>query len=324
LIGETGWLSDHLQETGVPFFVFPFQNPRFFLNRILGLSPWAEKAIRSSDLFAGVRAIVANDFQDTQPALALSHALQKVPVLSILRTPSMSSRDFYKHRCDRCHGLVAVGEELKKRVKSWTPRPVGLFLEGFRDDEFVHSRAVASQCPPRVLVIGSESPRKGFADFMEALRLLEKRRPDFPGWECFLTGNSTPLLAGRMHPPMRSRFAFLGRVLNFRELVTDFAFAVHPSRAETFGIAPIESLIAGTPTLTSTTGIIQNLRLENRWVFPPTDIEALSDRLQDIWENWEPPDMAALGRSIHANFNIEKTSGELMNEILKCMQFQNA
>jgi glycosyltransferase involved in cell wall biosynthesis len=53
---------------------------------------------------------------------------------------------------------------------------------------------------------------------------------------------------------MRSQFAFLGRVNGLSELVRGYDFAVHPSRMESFGLAPIEALLAGTPTLVSLTG----------------------------------------------------------------------
>jgi len=166
-------------------------------------------------------------------------------------------------------------------LDSFSRKPVS---EGFLESEFAPAKSTLSSSPKRLLVIGSEAPGKGFTDFIEALQLFENKRPDFPGWNCELTGIRTDAIALLLAKPMRSQLNFLGRVNGFSDLIRAHDFVIHPSRSESFGMAPVEALIAGTPTLISLTGIASELSLPEPWSFPPGDIAALAKRLEFLWE----------------------------------------
>ena len=103
-------------------------------------------------------------------AIALAKELGGLPVLSILRTPGMSLRDFKKYRCDASRTLMGEGRELQRRIKDWTSKPIALFEEGFEEPEFLPLKSIPSTCPSRLLLIGSEAPPKGFTDFIEGSR----------------------------------------------------------------------------------------------------------------------------------------------------------
>ena len=96
------------------------------------------------------------------------------------------------------------------------------------------------------MLIGSKAPGKGFTDFIEALRMFEQKRPEFPGWECEVTARLVTRLEAALVKSLRSRFRFLGRIDDFSQRVAEYPFAVHPSRGETFGVAPVEAMLAGT------------------------------------------------------------------------------
>ena len=315
LLGKEGWLSDHLKKLGVRYGIEGFPAPRSLYWRVFGLGSWARKASHSLSDGSVFRAIVANDHQECSLGIALSEALGGVPVLGILRSSAMRERDFRKYRCDACQKLVAVGENLRRKVSEWMKRKVELFEEGFLESEFVTGRDWPQRCPQKVLVIGSQIPGKGFTDFLDALRLLEERNPDFAGWDCHFTGTISEPIAHALQMPFRSRFEFLGRIADFPQRLQSYDFAVHPSRAETFGLAPIESLISGTPTLVSQTGATSKIFMPSDWVFPPRDVQALSRKLENLWKRWPLLDLPKLQSDIRSRFHINQTSAKLRAQI---------
>ena len=316
LLNSNGWLSDQLGRQTTPYCVFPFKSPRSLSTRMFGLSIWAKSAAAAlGEKRSQIRVVVANDHQECPLALALAKTLGGLPVLAILRTPGMTKRDFDKYRCDASQALMGEGRELQARIKNWTSKSVSLFEEGFEETEFQPVKPSPTSCPKRVLLIGSEAPRKGFTDFIEALQLLEHQRPDFPGWTCDLTGSHTEAIDALLAKPMRSQFHFLGRIEEFPTCVREYAFAIHPSRAETFGMAPIEAILAGTPTLLSTTGVAAELSLPWSWTFPPGQIATLSERLELIWALWPPIDIPAIQAEIRARFHINHTASAVRSRL---------
>jgi glycosyltransferase involved in cell wall biosynthesis len=315
LLGEQGWLSEHLDKIGVSCSIERFPAARSLYWRIRGLSSWASKirAVLSSE--PPPQAIVANNHHECPLARALSQAYAGIPVLGILRSSGMTQRDFVKHQCGGCRKLLAVGNDLQKRASQWSREEVGLFAEGFLEAEFVTGRLWPTQCPRRLLVIGSEMPLKGFTDFIDALRLMEMRNPDFEGWDCHFTGTSSEPISLAIRRPFRSRFEFLGRICDFPTRVQTYEFAVHPSRSETFGLAPMESLIAGTPTLVSETGVAGEMSMPLEWRFPPGNVEVLSHKLEGLWKNWPVLNLTELQTKIRTRFHINKTAHQLRTHV---------
>ncbi|MEI6713246.1 MAG: glycosyltransferase family 4 protein [Verrucomicrobiota bacterium] len=316
LLNSNGWLSDQLSRQGTSFSVFPFKSSRALSTRIFGLSTWARKvAVSLGETCASIQCVVANDHQECPLAIALAKELGDLPVLSVLRTPGMTKRDFEKYDCDVSQSLMVVGRELQERTNEWTSKSIALFEEGFEEAEFQPWKPVPQSCPTRLLLIGSEAPRKGFTDFIEALQAFERQRPDFPGWTCDLTGSRTDAIDALLAKPMRSQFHFLGRIEGFPARVREYDFAIHPSRAETFGMAPIEAILAGTPTLLSSTGVAAELSLPSSWTFPPGNIASLTERLEFLWESWPPIDIAAIQSQIRARFHINHTASAVRTQL---------
>jgi alpha-1,3-rhamnosyl/mannosyltransferase len=61
---------------------------------------------------------------------------------------------------------------------------------------------------------------------------------------------------------------------------------VHPSRHESFGLAPVEVLAAGVPLLCSRTGAIAEIQDDGQFLFEPGDITGLADRLAALRAQW--------------------------------------
>lgn len=312
LIGGEGWLSQQLSRHGVPFVATPFPSPRGFLTRLFGLDGFARRVkTRLEAQRVQPAAVIANDHQECPLALAIARAFGGLPVLAILRTPGMTRADFDKYHCERCDGLMGEGWELRERVADWTTKKVSLFEEGFTESEFMPSKPYPLACPRRLLVIGSEAPRKGFTDFIAAIHQIEAAHSDFPGFHCDLTGTRPEAAEALLNKPSRSSFHFLGRVEGFAHLVREYDLAVHPSRAETFGMAPIEAILAGTPTLVSITGVVGHLDVPAPWAFSPGDVSGLADRLIALWRQWPhlALDVGRLQTQIRRSYHIDHTAG---------------
>jgi hypothetical protein len=312
LLGGEGWLGEQLARQQVPVITTSFPSPRSFAARVFGLGFFARRVRRELERRSiRISAIVANDHQECPLALALAQASGGVPVLAILRTPGMSRRDFQKYQCERCDGLMGEGAELRQRLTKWTEKPVALFEEGFVEAEFMPPKPGVGNCPTRLIVIGSEAPRKGFTDFIRAVDEMEAKHPDFRGFHCDFTGTAPAGSEALLAQQRRSSFQFLGRVEGFAQLVRQYDLAVHPSRAETFGMAPIEAMLAGTPTLVSVTGVVGELGLPPAWTFPPGDIASLAERLSALWKQWPELalDLEGVQAQIRKAYHIDHTAG---------------
>lgn len=321
VLGEKGWLAEELSGRGIGNFSIPFPSPRALKSRVFGLESFSRKT-RQQLVSQGIYpvAVFANDHQECPLALALSKESGNIPVITLLRTPGMSERDFQKYRCGESDALLCEGKELQERVLLWTAKETALFEEGFTDDEFQSGRDLPEYFPDRILVIGSEDPRKGFVDFIEALDWIETNRPDFPPLHCDFTGLAPDSGGALLDRKRRATFHFLGRIDDYASRVRDYSLAVHPSRAETFGMAPIEAILAGTPTIVSSTGIVGERELLAPWRFPPGDTLTLAETLLRVWETWPNccVGLREIQESLHDAFHIDQTTKSVKVAFASC------
>ena len=322
LIAEEGWLSATLRKHEVPSLVRSWPSPRSIKARLGGLKKFCREFVGLlGEQSMAPDVIIANDHQECLLAHALSEVLGGVPIIAILRTPGMNRADFDKYRCGDCEVIFGEGHELRDRIESWTKRSIPIFEEGFGEEEFREPKQKPAEFPARIFVAGSEEPRKGFSDFFEALLQVEKENPDFPGWDCHLTGKRPEDETSRniLNQAFRSRFTFLGRVNDFIGTAGEFDLAIHPSRAESFGMAPLELILAGIPTLVSTTGVIEKLEIPNAWKFPPGDPGALAPCLENLWSSWSDssPEILSIQDQIRQEYHIDKTAAPVASEVCR-------
>lgn len=321
LLGTDGWLVHEFARRETLHLVMPFPSSRALTSRLLGLGGFAE-AVKRELVARGIQpaAVFANDHQECPLALAVSKVWGGIPVIGLLRSVGMKERDFQKYRCGDCHTLLCVGETLRGKVRSWTGSEPALFEEGFGDDEFHSPRELSREFPERILVIGNEDPGKGFLDFIEAVDWIESRHPEFPALRCEFTGSAPGGSDAFLAKKRRAEFRFPGRLENLQQRLADYPLVVHPSRGETFGLAPIEALLAGTPTLASATGIFGKLDYLERWRFPVRDPEALAGKLVETWQTW-PACFSELGevqRKLRASFHIDDTVQSIKRALTRC------
>lgn len=321
LLGTTGWLADKLSSHDILHVVIPFPSPRALRSRMFGLEGFG-RGVRKQLSSRGLHpaAVFANDHQECPLAQAIARAFGNLPVVGLLRSVGMSERDFRKYDCADCQTLLCVGETLQERVSLWSRQEPLLFEEGFGDDEFHPPRELPREFPTRLLVIGTEDPGKGFPDFIQALDWIESRHPEFPSLCCDFTGSPPEGIRTLLARTRRARFRFLGRLEDLDHRLRDYPLAVHPSRAETFGLAPIEAVLAGTPTLASATGVFGKLDFLERWRFPPQDSKALARKLVEIWKTW-PNCYLNLGEiqaNLRTSFHIDHTAQAIKTALTRC------
>lgn len=325
LTAEEGWLTRFCTHHGVPWVCTPFPSPRSVQAMWLGGNKrFAMRAVQSlrSHLLPGRQIIVhANDHPDSLIGLSLADVLGARTVLT-LRTPGMTSREFFKHGGARQERVVAVGEELAGNATKWlAPRAARMIHNGVTDDEILPPSREMFHHDGSLLVLGSLSSRKGWQDMVEALLLLEQRLPEQrPLPEICFLGD---LLGQKPHEKLgtsrlrRFRTNFIGVVEDYRTFLRGYALAVHPSRSESFGMAALECVAAGVPLLAAATGVIPQFIPSESFLYPPADATALADRLFSLLSL--PTlvsaavsfDMAEAQSRIRASFSTRSTVAQL-------------
>ena len=301
---EEGWLEQQLPNT----LVRSWPSPRSLYGRLGGLKAFSKKLKRE---LPEISLVVANDHQESPVALELAKTLS-VPCAAILRSSGMSQRDFEKYRTNECDHLFVVGDELAEKTKQWSKIPQSMFSEGFLEDEFLPVPTAPDHFPSEILVAGSEAPGKGFQDFLQALAILQAEQPDFPLKKVVFTGRPPECEI----PKLPAELDFVGRVQDFTTFARKFDLAIHPSRHETFGLAPLELIIAGVPTLCTRTGITRDDLLPASWLTDPRSPEQLAGALLDWSQNWPErrKDLPEVITRIHSRFAVSKTSADLFKK----------
>ncbi len=311
LTSTKGWLTDDCRIAGIPFLLVPFPQSRTLKGRLLGNRLFARHAaavVREN--YPGRNIIVhGNDHQESLLARVLGQKLG-VETFLTLRTPGMSRRDFEKYHCGDHSHIITVGDELHRKVSIWNSKSsTSLIFNGIAEDNFREPLPSASRFPEKIIVLGSGEARKGWSDLIQALLLLEEKRPDLPSC-CFdflgSTGgkNLDELLRANKFRHFRVRH--LPHTPDFIDTARKYSFAVHPSRHESFGRAALEILAAGVPMLSTRTGTINQV-LPEEWLCEVKSPENLAWKLENIMFNPEKMIFPAekIQMKIRQRFSVE-------------------
>jgi len=290
ILGEKGWLSEQFDINGINYLVEPFPSSRSLSGKILKNRQFTKKVIQQLPNLPP-EIIIANDHGESLLALEIAKQFNS-KTAAFLRTPGMSERDFLKYKCDRFDLILTIGEELTQRVQSWHPSGnIHATFDGIEDDEFTPTPPISDSFPTHWLIIGGAAPRKGWQDFAEALRIAEKN-PDFPTISCDFTSDA-PSRSDEQNNmeldlPRRAEFNFIGKVDNLATTAQHYGLCVHPSRAETFGLAAAEIIAAGIPLLASNTGILPRIQSISHMTFEPLDPDSMAHCFLETQQQWPP------------------------------------
>jgi glycosyltransferase involved in cell wall biosynthesis len=144
--------------------------------------------------------------------------------------------------------------------------------------------------PPRLVCVGSVTPRKGHDVLVEALARIRDLE-----WACVCAGSlqRDERFAGEVRERvaelgLESRILFLGEVdaAELDQVYGTASLFVLPSRFEGYGMALTEALARGLPVVSTTGGAIPGTVPGNVGVLvPPGDAAALAAALADLLEN---------------------------------------
>jgi glycosyltransferase involved in cell wall biosynthesis len=313
-----GWLTLECEKHEIPSLIVPFPKSRSLLGRLLGNRAFARAVLRQA--FArGMSPVLVQGNDHLEGLLARAIMAEgNIPGVIFLRSSETTSRDFFKYQCDRYNLTYAVGEELAGKARLWSPDTRVLTLhDGVDEADFFPPKAKAKEFPRRILVVGSESHYKGWADLAHAVDLLEEDG-QFPALTFDFTGNAPNPGLNDMHLERRRRatFNFIGRVEKFADLVRQYDLVIHPSREESFGMAAIEILAAGVPLLSSRAGVIDKIRQRQEWMFAPRQPEELAERIRFLHDRWADivVDLGDCQDEIRKHFVMDRVVGDILPE----------
>ena len=324
LTGSEGWLTRFCSDHDVPWVRLDFPTPRSVKDLWLGGNArFAKKAARTlrSRLLPDHDLIFhANDHPVSLIALHLAKVLQSRSFLT-LRTPGMSRRDFYKHRCSEHDCVIAVGDDLAQRSQQWHINgKIHCIYNGVTANEILKPNPSLHKTLDRILVIGSLSIRKGWADLVDALILLENRLPDGNFPEVDFLGDllkKQPLDVLNLHRLKKFRCRFLGVAENYLQQLQNYSLVVHPSRSESFGMAALECISGGIPLVAASTGMIPHFIGNKSFIYSPGDVQALAEILASILSKLDCQDIfdAFDFQTVHSrilnNFTTDQTVEKL-------------
>lgn len=184
-------------------------------------------------------------------------------------------------------GVVVTSPFTADRLRDFGVRPDRVRVVVPGTDPARPARGPGAGSPPRLVCIGSVTPRKGHDVLVEALARIQ----DLP-WVCVCAGS---LERGGDFPDqvrsraaevgLESRLLFLGE-LDAHELDHTYETAtlfVLPSRFEGYGMALTEALARGLPVVSTTAGAIPGtVPAEAGVLVPPDDAGALASALAEL------------------------------------------
>jgi glycosyltransferase involved in cell wall biosynthesis len=305
---QAGWLTEECERLGIPVVIEPFPSSRSMASRLFGNRSWAARVgaqLRTRGL--GVGVVHANDHLEGLLSLELAQQL-KARSLMLMRSPMMRRDDYFKYRCADHSRVLCVGEELTASARQWDPdTTIDWVPDGIDPDEFMEPKNKPPSFPDRVLVLGSPLDWKGWADLTGALYRLGERG-QLPDARFEFTGDKpdparNDLQLDRL-PIDTCRF--IGHKKNFRDVVRTYDLVINASWHETFGMAAVEVLAAGVPLVSSQTGVMGHLQTNDRFMYPPRDVNRLTELLTGLITDWLScdPDLAGCQQRIRDRFLI--------------------
>jgi glycosyltransferase involved in cell wall biosynthesis len=312
---SAGWLTQACATAGIPCLIHPFPSSRSLWGRLHGNGHFVKQVLdRVAEHNFQPQLVQGNDYSEGLLTVLMAERL-RVPASVLLRDPRMKRGDYRKYGCDRCDLVTTIGESLQKAVAGWDPaRRIHAVHDGILSDELLPPRVVQAAFPQQILVLGSHLPHKGWRDLVQALLQLEQKGFSFAGLRFDFTGvadeKNNPLPIQRLHS---CTTRFLGRVDSFQALLQQYDLVINPSRQETFGMAAVEAIAAGTSLLSSRSGIIEQVIEDPRFLFPPGEVEQLADRLEQILVHWphQGLDLEPCQKNIANRFHVAQTIGKM-------------
>jgi len=316
LCGDEGWLAESARSAGTTVLLAPF--PRGGLRRRWNQRRFVAQVHRQLEAQRLTpRLVHVNDYFETRETLALARHLQ-VPALLTLRGSRITRRQFLRRRCHQADAIIANGPWMHERVRGWCRQAVHVIPNGLGEEEFTPPAPLAA-APARLLVLGRHDPVKGWADFCEAWRTFPRPEALEP-ITCIFPDTPPPAGSELLPPP--PAWQFVGRQDSLRPLLHEADLVIHPSRAESFGMAALETIAAGRPLITTDTGVIPELLPPSPFRVPPSDPSRLAAALHHALRNWPEVDFGRTPaqQRLKQQYGIDATVEQLLGLYLAALE----
>lgn len=198
---------------------------------------------------------------------------------------------------------------------------------GINDDIFLVGM-VAYMYPPK-RYIGQKRGIKGHEDFIDAIKILQKKYKNIIG-VCIggAWGNAKEYEKSvrKYAKEKGANVIFTGTRNDVKDIYPAFNCAVHPSHSENLGGAG-ESICAGIPTIATNVGGFPDIVINNKTglLVNPKDPQAIANAIEFYYHNHELGKSHALsGRNyIIENCNAKKTSKEVYDFYCEILNIPN-
>ncbi|HEX2297603.1 MAG TPA: glycosyltransferase family 1 protein [Pseudonocardiaceae bacterium] len=238
-----------------------------------------------------------------RPYLVTVHDLIRLTDLSgvdpLINQPTM--RDRYYVRRDAAairgaSGVFAISEATRSELLTrlaLDPAKVAVVHHGLDHELFRPVRPRLTE-QPYLLYVGSEHPRKNLVTLLRALARL-RHNPRWAGLRLVKVGTAGSAEADFAEPTGQALHRLqLADAVNFAGEVPDAdlpalysgaACLVLPSRAEGFGLPPLEAMACGCPVVVSTAGALPEVVGDAGLTVDPHDVVGLCAAIRAVLEN---------------------------------------
>lgn len=185
-----------------------------------------------------------------------------------------------------CHALLVLGEEWKRRVENIEPRTNICVLNN--TVRIPKAKVQWREGHNQMLFLGVLIKRKGVADLIEAIRILNGKG-QMDGWKLVIAGSGEEEAALQKLTDkygLNDKVEFAGWIDGKKkaELMRSSQIFVLPSYNEGLPMAILESMSYGMPVVATDVGDVRAAVADqvNGYVVNPGDVQGLADRLSRL------------------------------------------
>jgi L-malate glycosyltransferase len=294
--------------------------------RILRLHTGRVGAVTAVNLYALASALLRLRRDHAAPDVLHAHEMAGglVAVIAgrVLRRPVVLSEHFSGFALDQVHGRAAriarltfagadvlcpVSESLRASLESGGWDGHLRVVPNVVDTElFSPAGSPPGDDTALVVAVAALEPVKGVEELIEAVAILNSRRSDF---RLVLVGDGslrTPLAHRAAELELEERLVLRGPLphRDVAELMHRAAFAVVPSRWETFSVVLGEAMASGLPVVaTAVGGMPERVHAGNGLLCPPREPQALAVALDTMLDSYGSYDRKAIAAEVRAAYS---------------------
>lgn len=317
--GMDGWFLEQVKFMNIPYISIRYPAYRSLYGKIIGNRLWLYRVISELKRNDFVPDILQGNNHFEAPFLHMLHRyFEQAKTVVFIRDPEVTEQDYIKYQSGLCDMRIAVSQFMYESL-AWD-REAKVFNNGVFENEIYPSSKNRDAYPSRWLVLGNPSKRKGWIDFLSALRILQKKNCLSFLNKIVFTGiplddqlieynNICQSFKDKIDLEFVPFFDDLGKACQSFDLI------IQPSRSESFGMALLEACCAGKYVISSKTGIAEKIILNPKLLFEPGHIDGLVACLEYVLSNWNDmvDDHDEMLKIVSENFSTERNAAKIID-----------